>query len=120
MGNNADNLFNVNDKKEHKYDMNLSIITSIITDAIKELNLILAPEDQIVIDSETILYGKNGVLDSMGIINLTVIVEEMIYEKLNVDIALSEYISSSDMSEIFKNIETLSARILALVENKQK
>ncbi|MFA5597807.1 MAG: hypothetical protein WDA26_09585 [Pusillimonas sp.] len=120
MGNNADNLFNVNDKKEHKYDMNLSIITSIITDAIKELNLILAPEDQIVIDSETILYGKNGVLDSMGIINLTVIVEEMIYEKFNVDIALSEYISSSDMSEIFKNIETLSARILALVENKQK
>lgn len=99
--------------------MDLSDISSIITAAIDELNSILAPEDRIVLDSKTVLYGNNGVLDSMGIINLTVIIEEKIYEKSKIEISLSEYISNSDMTEVFKNCETLGSNILALLE-KQK
>ena len=91
------------------------VIQNIINESIDEINDFLPQDSQITKDDDQLLYGTNGVLDSMGIINFCLMVEEKFAEVFSKEISL---IDDSAFSEEMLPIE--SVRNLKAYLNKLK
>ncbi len=91
-------------------------LTTQIMKALEELNLQLPPERQVPVSSDTALFGHGGWLDSLGLVNLIVIVEEQIFEKFGVEITLSDDRAISQHDGPFQNVQTLTAYVSKLIE----
>lgn len=61
------------------------------------------------------LYGEEGALDSLGVVNLIVAVEEAIEDEHNVTITLADERAMSQKRSPFRSIETLVDYIAILV-----
>lgn len=103
-------------KEARKMDQDL--IKAIVIEGIGELNKLLMDDEQIALEGTAVLHGENGALDSMSIINLTIILEELMLERHGVEILLAEHINSADPKEVFKSIDSLSLAIKNLCEIK--
>ncbi|ABK42676.1 hypothetical protein Mmc1_0149 [Magnetococcus marinus MC-1] len=69
--------------------MQQATIAAILAEAITELNRQLPAESRLQSqDSETILVGEGGVLDSLSLITLFVAVEEQLQEQLDLSLSL--------------------------------
>ena len=100
--------------------MQSSKILKIIYEAIDELNEQL-PSDQKLEKSEaTVLFDNEGKLDSLGLVNLIVLLEQKIDQNLNVQITLADEKAMSQEQSPFKSIKTLIAYISKLLEEKSR
>jgi acyl carrier protein len=63
-------------------------IFAIVVEVIEELNEQLNEGKKIKTEPETVLLGKLGVLDSLGIVNFIVMLEQKIEDVLNVQLHL--------------------------------
>ncbi|NCB38755.1 MAG: hypothetical protein EOM80_08295 [Erysipelotrichia bacterium] len=97
---------------------NITKITELILESLKELNQLLPPDQQLPLSPETKLFGSEGLLDSLGLINLVVILEERIYNEFNVEVTISGDLSTLQQDNTFKNIQTLSEHITRTMQNK--
>lgn len=61
------------------------------------------------------LFGKDGELDSLGVVNLMVAVEEAVEDELDVIITLADERAMSQKRSPFRSIETLVDYITILV-----
>ena len=95
-------------------------IISLILGSLEEMNLQLPPERRIPISPGTPLFGSGGWLDSLGMVNLIVLVEERIYNEFRVEIILSDAQTSSEQDSPFRNVETLADYISRLIERSEK
>ena len=50
--------------------------------AIEEINETLSPEQRLELSPHCILYGEGSILDSMGLVNLIVAVEQQLQDEL--------------------------------------
>lgn len=91
---------NINTKNEKR-------ITDIIFSAIDDYNELNSNTKKIVKNKTTILYGKNGKLDSLGLVNLILSIEEQLLEKLGKNITLADDSAFSEKSSPFKNVPSL-------------
>jgi|SRR5215813_2115955 len=71
-------------------------VTSIIYAAIDELNEQLAEENRLAKAPETALFGSAGRLDSIGFVNLIVLVEEKWQDEFRVCISLPETLATRE------------------------
>ena len=71
-------------------------ITSVVYDAIDELNEQFAEENKLEKTSETALLGNAGRLDSVGFVNLIVLVEEKCQDEFGVPISLTDDLGTDD------------------------
>ena len=55
----------------------IDIVQKIINESIDEINDFLPQDNQLTKDEDQLLYGSNGVLDSMAIINFCLMVGEV-------------------------------------------
>jgi len=94
-------------------------ITYIILKALKELNQQLSPEKRISISTDALLSNDEGPLDSLGLVNLILIVEEQVSNEFGVQISLSDEKTMTQIDNPFKSVKTLSDYISRLVEEKQ-
>jgi len=62
------------------------------------------------------LFGKEGALDSLGVVNLIVAVEEAIEDEMDVMITLADERAMSQKRSPFRSIETLVDYIAVLVD----
>jgi acyl carrier protein len=62
------------------------------------------------------LYGKDGALDSLGVVNLIVAVEEAVEDELGELITLADERAMSQKRSPFRSIETLVDYIAILVD----
>ena len=83
------------------------IIVQSIFKAIGEINEQLPPEQQLKKSSNTILYGKKGELDSLGLVNLLVVIEQNIEDELDVIITIADERAMSQEQSPFKTVESL-------------
>ena len=96
-------------------------IISIIFRAIDEVNQLLPSDKRLEKASETVLSSKfaQGSLDSLGMVNFIIALEQLIEEELGVSVSLADDLIISEEHNPFQTVGMLADNISALLkENK--
>ena len=70
----------------------------------------------VTVNSGSQLYGKGGVLDSLGLVRVIAELEEAIYDIAQKDITLADEKAMSQKSSPFRSVDSLSAYIETLLQ----
>ena len=87
---------------------NRKTIENLIITSVKEINEQLPQEQQLGQSTKTVLFGKDGKLDSIGLVTLLVIIEQNIEDEFGVNITLADERAMSQKHSPFKTIGTLA------------
>jgi len=94
-------------------------VEQIIFIAIDEINQ-SQPEDlKLKKSKDTVLFGEGTVLDSLGLVNLIVAVEQKISDEFDVSLTIANDQALSQVNSPFKTVRTLSDYILTLLDEAQ-
>ena len=91
-------------------------IETVIINSIKELNNNLSKDNKLELSKKTILFGKDGKLDSLGLVNLLVIIEQNIEDEYDVSITIADERAMSQKHSPFRTIGTLADYIIMLLK----
>ena len=95
------------------------IIIDLIFDTIDKFNNEYSDEIQLEKSSHTALLGQGSKLDSLGLINLIVAVEQNVEDKFDITITLADERAMSQEISPFRTVGSLADYIeMILVENK--
>lgn len=94
-------------------------IFKIIGRSVDEINEDLPGDAKISKDPEAILFGKGSSLDSMGLVNLIVAIEQEIEDELDVTISIANEKAMSRKSSPFKTLGALAEYIEFLIEEEK-
>ena len=83
-------------------------VVAAINSAIDDLNEVLEPEEQLAKSADVALIGQDARLDSLGLVNLIVLVEEKIQQQFGVDITLVDERAMSQSKSPFRTLGTLA------------
>ena len=86
--------------------------------SIEEINRQLENEHQLEKSTNTVLFGEDGKLDSLGLINLVVAVEQNIEDEFDVTITLADERAMSQETSPFRTVGSLADYIEMLLEEK--
>jgi len=92
-------------------------ITEIVFEAIDEVNQLLPRDRRIPKSEDAMLFGPSGLLDSMGVVNLSVAVEEKVEKKFGVSVSL---IGDEAMGEEVFPMESVQSLIGYLAKSIKK
>jgi len=98
--------------------MNNKKVQKAIFSAVEEINTQLTHEEKLEINEDSVLYGSKGKLDSLGLINLIVTVEQNIEDDFDITITLADERAMSQEHSPFRTIKTLTDYIEILLEEK--
>lgn len=90
-------------------------ITALVFRAIDEVNFLLPKDNRIDKDVHAILSGTGTTLDSLGLVNLVVAVEQEIEKSLGKSIILADERAMKLENNPFRTIESLVAYIYEVV-----
>jgi len=90
-------------------------IQNIIFTSMKQLNEQFPAEKQLELKPGTLLFGKGSLLDSLGLVNLIVLVEENVQDATGKSISLADERAMSQKSSPFRTVQTLSEYIQTLL-----
>lgn len=93
-------------------------INETIYNALDEINQLLPGEKKIQKTEGEILYGSGSRLDSLGMVNLIVAVEQRIQVELGQNIDLTDEKALSQNNSPFLTVKTLSDYIASLLNNE--
>jgi acyl carrier protein len=79
-----------------------------VNSAVDDLNQILGPDEQLGKSPDVALIGKDAGLDSLGLVNLIVLVEEKIQQGFGVGITLVDERAMSQSKSPFRTLGSLS------------
>ena len=94
-------------------------ILQLLINAIEEINESQSPDQKIEKSLETILFGKQGALDSLGLVNLIVAVEQQIEEVFDEVLILADERAMSQTKSPFRSIEVFVDYILTRLEEER-
>ncbi len=83
--------------------------------AIDEINEELPEAGRIERTSDAKLFGREGVLDSLGLVNLIVAVEQAVEDELEITITLADEKAISQKNSPFRSVESLVDYIESLI-----
>ena len=95
-------------------------VVDLVLNAVEELNQQLLPHEQVPLSVDAQLFGSGGNLDSLGLVNLIVLVEERATNELGVSITLTNEKKLSQENSPFRSVQTLASHIHALLEEDRK
>jgi acyl carrier protein len=84
-------------------------IRKLVLDAIGELNRQLPPDRPLLASLDTILMGEGGILDSLGLVNLLVMIEEGVERRFDAVISLIDASVDEQNDSAFKSVDSLCA-----------
>ena len=93
-------------------------IKLVIMNSSEEVNRQLENEHQLEKYTNTVLFGEDGKLDSLGLIDLVIAVEQNIEDEFDVTITLADERAMSQETSPFKTIGTLTDYIEMILEEK--
>ncbi|NPV76422.1 MAG: acyl carrier protein [Anaerolineae bacterium] len=99
--------------------MELNDVLNKVMEAVEELNLQLEEQQQIAVAPDTVLFGKGGKIDSLGLVNLIVILEGILQDAYNLDISLADERAISQKNSPFRTVQSLAEYILALAKEQE-
>jgi len=91
-------------------------IEQIIFEVIEDLNLHRSQEDRLKKSEDTVLFGYSGQLDSLGLVDLVLAVEQKITEKLDRVVTLADEKAMSQEKSPFRTVGFLAEYICQLLE----
>ena len=91
-------------------------ITKVIFDSIEEINQ--QNGTKIVKDPNTKLFGRECELDSLGLVNLIVSIEENINNEYNASITIADEKAMSQKHSPFRTVDTLADYVTELLNEK--
>ena len=94
------------------------IILDTIIKSIKEINQSLDKEIVVSNNSDAHLYGGKGQLDSLGLVNLLVAVEQNIEDEFDTSIVLADERAMSQKHSPFKTVGSLADYIEIILKEK--
>jgi len=95
-------------------------ILRIVYRAIDELNPQLPPERRLEKSPETAVFGSAGRLDSLGLVNLIVAIEQAVENELAVSVVLADEKAISQRSSPFRTVGALAAYVRARLEERAR
>jgi acyl carrier protein len=107
----------IRDKSEFMSDKER--ILQAIYDAVNEINEPLSKAKRLAKSPDTVLFGRSGQLDSLGLVSLIVAVEQNIQDKFGTEVTLADERALSQQNSPFKTIATLSEYISLLLDNHE-
>jgi hypothetical protein len=90
-------------------------IQKLIYDSIDELNIDLDLSDKIEKKEDTVIFGIDSALDSIGLINFITIIEQKIEEEIGKFITIADERAMSMENSPFKTVGTLKEYIEILI-----
>ena len=94
-------------------------VQKVIFRAVEEINTQLPDEKKLEINNDSVLYGSEGKLDSLGLINLLVVIEQNIEDNFDITITLADERAMSQEHSPFRTIKTLTDYIEILLEENE-
>jgi D-alanine--poly(phosphoribitol) ligase subunit 2 len=88
--------------------------------AIDELNLELPPDRRLEKSPGTTLFGRDGRLDSLGLVRLIVGVEQVIEDELSISVTLADERAVSQRSSPFRTVASLAAYVRERLEDRAR
>lgn len=82
-------------------------ILTLIWDAIDEVNQLLPEEARVAKQPDAVLLGESGSLDSFGLVNLVVALEQRIEDEFGVTLTLADEKAMSHSRSPFRTVQTL-------------
>ena len=92
--------------------------TELIFSVIDEINRIVPEEKRLEKSTETILVGHGGNLDSLGLINFLVTLEQKIEKEFSASINLKEDTLVTSAHNYFETVGTLSNHLCLLLQDQ--
>jgi D-alanine--poly(phosphoribitol) ligase subunit 2 len=90
-------------------------IVQLVYQVLDEMNEQLPEESRLDKSPDTILFGANGKLDSLGLVTLITLTEEKVEDALGTPIVLADDRALSQGSSPFQTVASLSAYICSLL-----
>ena len=88
--------------------MNQENVLAAVLEAVKEFNEQLDAEHKLELNAETRLLGKSSKLDSFGLVNLIILVEEKLNDKFDRSITLADERAMSQEHSPFRSVQSLA------------
>ena len=95
---------------------NRKTIENLIITSVKEINEQLPQEQQLGQSTKTVLFGKDGKLDSLGLVSILVMIEQNIEDEFDVSITIADERAMSQKHSPFRTVETLVDYIKMLLK----
>jgi acyl carrier protein len=94
-------------------------ILNLIYDAIDEVNQQLPPAQQLAKSADTVLFGKAAQLDSLGLVNLVVAIEQRLGDEFGVAVMLANEKAFSQKSSPFRTVGSLAEYVTVLLKEQK-
>lgn len=94
-------------------------VLSLIYEAIDEVNEQLPASQRLEKSPETVLFGKSAQLDSLGLVNLVVAIEQGLSDQFNVAVMLANEKAFSQKSSPFRTVGSLAEYVEGLLKEPQ-
>jgi acyl carrier protein len=93
-------------------------VIQLIFDAIDEINEQLPEEQQLTKSVDMVLFGESGSLDSLGLVNFIVTIEQALEDHFDICVTLADEKAMSLKNSPFRTVETLGEYICKRLEEK--
>jgi acyl carrier protein len=94
-------------------------VVQAVMESIDELNWQLPKEEKLEKSIDTLLFGSEGKLDSLGLISLVTTVEQKIEEDFGMTVTLLDDLETLGEENPFETIQTLSDYVSSILEKKK-
>lgn len=94
-------------------------ILALVLEAVEEWNQQADEEQRLEVAPETRLLGRASKLDSLGLVNLIVLVEEKIAERYDVNLTLADERAMSQERSPFRSVQSLAEYTHLLLTEKK-
>jgi len=91
-------------------------ILNIVYAVIDEINEQLEKDQRLNKSQDTVLFGQSGRLDSLGMVNLIVGLEEKVAEETGIEISLADQMMALDEDSPLKTVAGLVQYVYSIVE----
>lgn len=108
-------LIETEQKMQGKEMIERDRVFRLIYGVIERLNEQRKPDERIKGDSDSVLMGSGGSLDSLGLVNLIVATEEAVEQEFGTPITLSENMEYGDERSPFHTISSLADHMMLLL-----
>ena len=93
-----------------------SKVDAIIQHAVEQVNNTLSKPHVLDFKKDVILFGENGIFDSIALVTLILNVEEELSNQLEIHFSLASEKAMSRRNSPFHSIETLSQYVMEMIQ----
>jgi len=93
-------------------------VDALVRSALEELNLQLPPEQRFPIGPDTSLFAPGGHIDSFGLVNLILLLEERVFDSSGLEITLSDDRILAEPESPFRDVRSLTEHVRELIDRR--